>query len=220
MKVIGLMGSKGAGKDHFFKVADHYFGGECARFAFADRLRTEVVEAFDLPNANILINPSMKEKSFNMLALANCKDKAFVEVFMKAKGPVPLFEPRSPREIQQIWGTEYRRSQNDNYWVRFLEPEIAKQIANGTKYLFITDVRFDNEIETVRAVGELVAIRNINAESKVTPESHISERRWMECTNRVNIFNPYPSYPGDFDKSILHYLKRLEGISDLKTAVG
>jgi hypothetical protein len=60
------------------------------------------------------------------------------------------YEDPKPRSLLQWWGTEYRRSKDQQYWVNKLaktliqhEPEIA----------LITDVRFPNEVAFIKSLG-------------------------------------------------------------------
>lgn len=64
-----------------------------------------------------------------------------------------LDAPRSPRQIMQWWGTEYRRAQDPRYWVRIMGARIAELQRDGLTRLVVTDVRFDNEAGLLRGRG-------------------------------------------------------------------
>jgi hypothetical protein len=149
-KVVGLVGLRGAGKD---TAAQILIDNGWRRIAFADGLYLEVARAFGVTTA-FLGRRETKELPQPELALANCTDNIFIAVMLQAAGlrlgqvngrtlSAFLRKPRSPREIMQYWGTEYRRTViRDDYWREQVRAEV---VANpGTNYV-ITDVRFPDE---------------------------------------------------------------------------
>ncbi len=102
-------------------------------YAFADALRSEVRTAC-----------ARFGGQFNL-----------IEQF-KESGLMPEwvhFEEPKPRSLLQWWGTDYRRAQDPDYWVKRLrktldnhQPEVA----------LITDVRFPNEADAIHAWGGYV----------------------------------------------------------------
>lgn len=52
-------------------------------------------------------------------------------------------------KLLQWWGTEYRRAQDENYWVK----KTFASIPANLDIAMITDVRFPNEVEGVRSRG-------------------------------------------------------------------
>lgn len=58
----------------------------------------------------------------------------------------------SVRRILQWWGTEYRRAQNPDYWTRAWECKVARYDLDQV-HILVDDVRFMNELETVRRLG-------------------------------------------------------------------
>lgn len=156
--LIGLTGLAGAGKD---SVADCLV--QCAGFrklAFADALRDEVEQAFEqLGTADTLLTDRQrKELPCPELALGWCTNLEFVRAVEAAVfgGSMPLHEldePRSPRQILQWWGTEYRRGQDADYWICLLGNRIRTLIGQGCWRLVVTDCRFANEATTLRGAG-------------------------------------------------------------------
>jgi len=155
-KVVGLVGLRGSGKD---TAAKFLMACGWRRIAFADALYLEVATAFNV-TVEFLQRRDTKESPLPELALANCQDPLFVECFLayEEKGraqfvqdSVPreeqLRQPRSPREILQVWGTEYRRVMfRDDYWREQVHQVIA---ADPTTNFVITDVRFPDEARLV-----------------------------------------------------------------------
>jgi hypothetical protein len=84
------------------------------------------------------------------------------------------------RQFLQWWGTDYRRAQDENYWVNQLRPLVEEYDA-----LANDDCRFLNEAEYLVSAGfRIVAI------NPATPEEaknlHSSEREYL------NILDQYP----------------------------
>lgn len=167
-KVVGLVGLRGSGKD---TAAQFLLAQGWRRIAFADALYLEVAEAFGV-TVEFLGDRAKKELPQKELALVNCKDDLFVGCFLayedarraadgEAQLPrlAQLSAPRSPREILQVWGTEYRRLMyRDDYW----REQVYKAIVAQPETNFvITDVRFPDEAKLVENIlhGVLGRIR-------------------------------------------------------------
>lgn len=139
MKLIALCGAAGAGKD---TVADML---PARKLAFADALYREVAEAWGVEQ-HVLRCRETKETPLDSLEMQRCADGDF------CFGPryrELWHSPRSPRQILQWWGTEYRRGQNPNYWIDRMVETLAAEAGS----VVITDVRFPNEAALVRQLG-------------------------------------------------------------------
>lgn len=149
MKLIGLAGKMGSGKDTVAALLK-MVGYE--RFAFADELRREV----EIAKRNDDIPPS-------------CLSLQAYEAFDFAPIEEIYAKPTTPRmrALLQEWGTEYRRSQRDDYWVSIMREKLA-----GADRACISDVRFPNEANLVRELGGRVwVIERPGTE----PNGHASE---------------------------------------------
>lgn len=95
----------------------------------------------------------------------------------------PLVDPRAPlgkfTKLLQWWGTEYRRSQDQNYWVNQW-----KAAVNPNAFIvFSTDMRFFNEAQAIKDLGGYtIQINRLNVDG--TPfvdtsrdPNHPSERQ-------------------------------------------
>ena len=155
MRIVGMMGPKGHGKD---TAAEALIAKGWLRASFADPLYNEVAQAFMVSRA-LLEFRLTKETPLPALALVNCSSSEFVQVMLKldelALGltelRVAMAKPRSPREILQVWGTEYRREMfNPDYWRNQVRDKIQSE--PGASWV-ITDVRYPNEAELLRELG-------------------------------------------------------------------
>lgn len=191
MKVLGLLGVKGSGKDTMAKYLVDAFA--FTRLGFADALYQQVADAYGTSVA-ALNKRETKESPLGFLSLSRCADIHFVEVALTkltrsrrvvraalqfvSTGQMPPHAPsrrvkellncaRSPRWTLQLWGTEYRRTSKygvDSYWLDIVAAAID---AAPSKKFVITDVRFLNEARFVDGLGgKLMRIRRPALEAK------------------------------------------------------
>lgn len=169
--VIGLAGRARAGKNTVAEILEAIEPGFC-QCAYADALRIEVIEAFKV-SSDLFNNDDLKERKDPALAVVRCGDIEFIER-MTALGH-NLIAPRTPREIMQLWGTEYRRNQRSDYWIDKLSQLIHEKIKCGTRKFVVTDVRFEDEAQLIKKMnGQVWLIQRDIADIK--PAWHRSER--------------------------------------------
>lgn len=189
--VIGLTGPIGSGKDTVAALLRTHCAAHT--FAFADALRHEIVEAFCIEHI-YLTRRETKEHPMSALALSRCLDSAFVDrmvVHHLTHGGerLDLTAPRSPRQIMQWWGTEYRRAQKPGYWtqkalqtVRWLDQTTRPSL------VVISDVRFADEAQLVRSLGGWIwQVKRTGTE--VATGAHVSEVAGDEFTPDAVINN-------------------------------
>jgi hypothetical protein len=130
--IIGLTGTMGSGKDATAIIlADYGY----KRLAFADTLRFEcgiVLEYRQLPED------------------APPAPELVVDAVLNAEPAEVYAKPTTPRmrALLQWWGTEYRRAQDPNYWIKQMRAKLQ-----ATPRAAVTDVRFPNEAALVREFG-------------------------------------------------------------------
>jgi hypothetical protein len=191
--IIGLTGLQACGKDTVALILKAHV--RFSHLAFADPLRSEICSAYDVP-AKLLTNRDTKEVPSPQLALLNCKNYEFVGLMLKQAAAAEdlcnlsdfIEAPRSPRQLMRWWGTEYRReATHTNYWTRNMVQRV-KGFQDGHQWRqVISDVRFPNEAETVRAMGgEIWQIKRPGLKRDV---SHISETDGSEFNPDVVIDN-------------------------------
>ena len=80
------------------------------------------------------------------------------------------------RQMLQWLGTEWGRTKDPDIWVKILLRRIQKSKGN----IFVTDVRFENEVELLRKNGfkivQILATDEIRSARGATLETHISEQ--------------------------------------------
>lgn len=162
MKVLGIMGRAGAGKDSVGQFLAEHYGYQV--FGFSWPLKTLVAEAFDLDRSR------MDELEY--------KESIVPGTF------APDGSPRTLRQILQIIGTEGFRAVDPNYWVKRTLTEIELMLSlPETQGVVITDLRFVNEAEAIRAhpLGEIWAVRKIGG-SGTSSTMHASETELHSIT--------------------------------------
>lgn len=157
--LFGLTGYAGVGKD---TVADMLVRQGFRKLAFADALRGELALAFGV-GIDVFTNPIAKERPQQALSLirAPMEFRAFLVMALPGEATTGtggvseawLHEPRSPRQLMQWWGTEYRRRQSPRHWLTVMHDKLTFHRRNGERRFVITDCRFDNEVDLVRALG-------------------------------------------------------------------
>lgn len=162
MKLIGLAGRAGCGKDTIADYLVDTYG--FIKFSFSDALYNEVQMAFNLPDQSLLRARDTKEIHSELLQLRWCRDTDFINVAIQqidaetiAAGNHRLLYPHgvslSPRWVLQMWGTEFRRTQDPEYWVKradaFVEAFLQNPYVGNFGGLVNTSVRYPNELEMI-----------------------------------------------------------------------
>lgn len=174
--IIALTGYAGAGKDTVADILVTHCGFR--KLAFADALRGEVANAYGI-SLELLSDRSCKEQPQPALALARAPFE-FRSAVAYAQGLAEHFADidawldaaRSPRQILQWWGTEYRRATDPDHWVKAMRKRLVHYINVQRETRFVlTDCRFDNEALMVGSMGgELWQITRPGIDAATTPE--------------------------------------------------
>ena len=205
--LTALCGPAGAGKDTVADYLVEHHG--YTKLAFADALRDEVGRAFDI-SVQLLTQRETKEHPMSALALQRCMDFEFVQRMAQqfasglhgangiAGERISLSSPRSPRQIMQWWGTEYRRAQAPHYWVDAFMTRLIKEHQQGNHRFVVTDVRNTNEAELLREMG--ASLWQITRPGfDIPPGAHSSETTGAEFAPDFQLLN---------DHSITHLHKQ------------
>lgn len=113
------------------------------------------------------------------------------------------------RQALQHWGTDVRRRQDEDYWVRASLAEAERHVAEG-RSVYYTDLRFPNEVAALVAAGYYTVRIDI---SRSTQARRLAERDSLAGGTALN----HPS-----ETSLDHYPTfhlRVGNDHDLSTAV-
>jgi hypothetical protein len=122
------------------------------QYAFADKLKSEVRVACARMGGQYSLIESFKEAGLM---------PEWVEV-----------EEPKPRTLLQWWGTDYRRAKDPDYWVRALRSKLDD---HKPELALITDVRFRNEVDAIKAWGGYVVHVINTGDTDVHVHEHKSE---------------------------------------------
>jgi len=168
--IIGIAGSGfGCGKDTVGQMLAP-FGYR--RKAFADVLKNEVAE-FTLGR----VSPTLLPDHFYSVANAKIFTDVVAAIIHRED---PSAKPTSPRmrRILQHWGTELRRAQDKDYWVKRAEISVGD---------CFTDVRFPNEVSAIKnAGGAMIWVYNPRID---TVNAHASENSVSEQDCDITVVN-------------------------------
>ena len=113
------------------------------------------------------------------------------------------------RPVLQVWGTEFRRAVDENYWVDRAEEQIDVWQNVSSRRIVFTDVRFWNEINMLRGRGFMIIKIDMSVEDVLVYTEgqgeerevtlarlrHRSETEWQQAEFDATI----PSIRGDID---------------------
>ena len=193
--IIGLIGPKTCGKSTVTNILEEFYN--IKESALADKLKNVSAEVFSLKREQ-LDRQDMKEVQFEepkvltMDRIAavlkafdtdidSFRDPVLMQTFREYYKPIEGKLLRSPREVAQIIGTEI---------LRFVDEDIHCKSVRVSPDLFtvVSDVRFSNEYtffsNRQNTTFIPIYIQRDVAEARVTPESHISEREFMDFRDK------------------------------------
>lgn len=187
MKLIGLSGPVSVGKDTVADYLVETYG--FTKFSFSDALYEEVAAAFGIDKA-VLYKRETKETPLEALQFFYCRDEKF-QIIMDQQirltgARFPLDVWCSPRQITQWWGTEYRRKQDPEYWIKKAEVMLLAYLALATEDperpragMVNASTRFPNEAAFIKKWnGEVWHLRRPNWDVGVQDDAkkHVAER--------------------------------------------
>jgi hypothetical protein len=188
--IIGLTGLAGSGKD---TVAALLAMKGFTRYAFADELRKEVVRYLNA----LRFDPEQRwflAAAWGAEVVTAVMEGRITPEMVYAKPTPPLM-----RQLLQRHGTEFRRTQNPNYWVSKLMAQLDEkhqmtlphvEFARASGLLAtISDVRFANEADAIHERGGKIW-RVVRGDVGIVGESsHISESGQSEIVADETLIN-------------------------------
>lgn len=180
---FALVGAPGSGKS---SIADALG----VRMSFADGVRREV--------AGILapITRTQIGRMFGVPEALWPSTEAHVEALMTDMTNPDIKD--TYREILQVWGTDFRRAQDPDYWCRALAERIVRSRAeDSSRILVVDDCRFTNEYEMLRKGGFKFVLLESGASTRPLTGAqlaHESEKYWPTFhVDLVLDYQPGPS---------------------------
>ena len=154
--IVGISGKARSGKDELAKIAVAEFGARQTSFAMT--LKREVAGfllkySVEWDDRHLFGSQQDKECNLRLLDLADVvaefpEFKEFAELYGDTEW-FPDVLVFTPRALMQWWGTEFRRAQDENYWVTQTLAVASKEPGLWV----ISDCRFPNEAAAIRAAG-------------------------------------------------------------------
>ena len=163
--VIGIHGPLNGGKDTVCNLLKELRPGQFAQYAFARPLKEAGMILFGF-------------------TMEHFEDRVLKE-------QVDPYWGFSPRKAMQLLGTEYGRQMlREDIWIRRAQREVELNKAKGLKTI-ITDVRFENEAEWIRSLGDSAGLIYLSVPGLVRDEkyNHASEAGISHDASDVNILN-------------------------------
>lgn len=153
-RIFGISGKAGAGKTEFAKKALLMYGG--TRISLAAAVKQEVAAVLDglgiaFSWSNLYGTQQDREELVDIPS-GRCVALRVVggTVFTWGRGDGLTF-----RKLLQVWGTDYRRAQDPQYWVN----KVRQQIKDTEGLIFVDDIRFPDEAKMIlNMCGALIRV--------------------------------------------------------------
>lgn len=156
--VYGMSGKMGSGKDTVGQaIAESLkeFGYYVYNISFAEELRREI---------DAIVT---SEKELSILADEYSVTVEEVEKLKKMLSGDSIYDRTlNSRNAVQYWGTDVRRKQDEDYWVKKTLTRALELIHSGLS-VCITDVRFPNEAKAVESLQGKIVRMNVDEELRL-----------------------------------------------------
>lgn len=168
--ILAVTGKMGSGKDSTAARVIELLGlaDNAEHTYFAAPLKREVTEAIAFLRDNLRNVKVAEELAINQdlkLFDAQFIIKTIYDDVFSERVKTAWDRTDASRTALQYWGTEIRRTQDEDYWVKKAVADVATTLANGSS-VYVTDARFINEAESLRALGAHVVRLNITREEQ------------------------------------------------------
>lgn len=158
--IIGVSGKARSGKGVLAELAASAYGATVVSFAagvkeevadFLDYVVARTYKGGPVERRHLYGEQADKEEPL----VVETEDLPLTEIFDFIGSPNFAFMPNesvaifTPRSLMQWWGTEYRRAQDENYWVK----KALAKCTDPNKIYIIDDCRFENEAIAIKNKG-------------------------------------------------------------------
>lgn len=178
-RIIGFSGRKGSGKDTLAGFLSfnsfELFGCDSCIFSFAQTMKSVAVNFFGLKHKQVFGSLEDKDSptSYFWEDLPHYNE-------IKSSRLNPPTGKMTAREFLQEFGTGMVRKMNKLIHINACFNMISKE---NCLLNFITDARFENEIDSIKDAGGIV----IRLTRTTDNDSHISENEIDKCTSKFDI---------------------------------
>lgn len=213
--LYAMSGKMGAGKDTVGDLIKEHLensGHKVSTFSYSTPMKKEIMDIIECM--------SSLESNMTVAKIAeefNADIAEIVKLKRLLAGDSIYERTDASRLAIQFWGTGVRRKQNPNYWINKLVYLIITEVNKGNS-VFISDVRFENEANSILDLGgkvirlevdEQTRIRRIENRDELTPSeahlNHLSETA-LDKYNFEITFDGAQSIEDVFQETLI-YLK-------------
>ncbi|MFZ4411454.1 MAG: hypothetical protein ACOYOV_00125 [Bacteroidales bacterium] len=164
--LVVISGKARAGKDSVFNILAKCGGFK--RIAFADPLKNMCSTVFNIP-IEFFYDDDKKDTPFD-IPVSYIDFHSALQFAVGADLPLQDIEFVSPRDLLQKVGTDIvRKHVADDFWIKLL----VKELQNTDGNIAITDARFQNERDALKAIGGILML--VKKPNTGGGDSHITE---------------------------------------------
>jgi len=163
-RFIAVSGKIGSGKDTVAPLVISSLGinpDDSIQEFFARPLKSEIDQVIKIVRSHLNIEKAVfvVSKEMKVPYAKSLKTVAFIHEEVSKDHSLTAYSRTSGiRRALQYWGTEVRREQDPDYWVKRAMKSVYHELALG-KSVYITDARFPNElIAASNALGKTIRL--------------------------------------------------------------
>lgn len=154
--VLAVSGKLGAGKDSVAPiVVEQLEYSDALHEFFAKPLKDEVDQAIELVKTHATQEAAAvaiaEDQNISLEQATIVVSRLWDEVKSRLVTNSRV-RTDNTRFVLQFWGTDIRRTQDQNYWVKIAISSTIDKLAAGNS-AFVTDARFENEIDSLTDLG-------------------------------------------------------------------
>lgn len=169
--LIGFTGHMNSGKDTVAGLVMSGTAGESKHLSFAGPLREELNRVIGIiretpDRAEALQRVYGEMTDHKEIRAARLAFDAIYDDVRSGRVTSSYDRTDTMRTALQEWGTDLRRAKDSEYWVRKTGEVIDSELRHHVS-VFVTDARFPNEIEAIRAKGGLIIRLEVDESTQI-----------------------------------------------------
>lgn len=168
--LLGVCGRMAAGKDTVAEAVARRDGRDAAHLSLAAAVKDEVNTIIELLAQHDQLNEAAVAVA-RILGVGAMQAGAVAGLLWsdtRDRDHLPNGWQRTPtiRAALQYWGTDVRRHQDPDYWVRKLMTSVYRAVDAGQS-VYVTDIRFPNEADAAAAAGFRLVRLNVSTDTQL-----------------------------------------------------